>query len=87
MGFHIFSTHKLTSHHVFPRQKTYTIKDRKGPAAGRLKSKAYPMPHMSCDMEHKFLANGQYNEDVKIYKRFFRGREYMGNGTFLEIGE
>ena len=38
-------------------------------------------------MKHSMLANGQFNEDVKMYKRFFRGDKYIGNGTFLEIGK
>ncbi len=31
-------------------------------------------------------SNSQFNEDSKIYKRFFTHPRYIGNGTFVEMG-
>ncbi len=44
------------------------------------------MPYMNCDMTNINIANGQYNEDIKMYKRFFKSSHYKGNGYFVEIG-
>ena len=31
-------------------------------------------------------SNSQFNEDVKIYKRFFSNAKYFGKGVFVEMG-
>ncbi len=33
-----------------------------------------------------FRSNSQFNEDVKIFKRFFSHSKYVGNGVFVEMG-